>query len=128
MSQNKNREKKKLNSIFSLQQFEIIWWVILLKIIDLFDTIVFVLRKNYRQISYLHLYHHVSTVLYIWWVLKYSPHPCIITFICINTTVHTLMYFYYFLSTLGSNVRRILQPCKKWLTVVQMVSTENCIV
>ncbi|XP_020280256.1 elongation of very long chain fatty acids protein AAEL008004-like [Pseudomyrmex gracilis] len=101
--------------------FEILWWTILLKLIDFFDTVVFVLRKNYRQVSVLHLYHHISTFLFMWVALKYFPHSSQFLIISINTTVHVLMYSYYFLTTFGPNVQRILQPYKKLLTFIQMV-------
>jgi hypothetical protein len=35
--------------------------------------VVFVLRKKERQISFLHVYHHASQVLYTWAHLKYLP-------------------------------------------------------
>ena len=33
------------------------------KFMDLTETLVFVLRKNYRQISVLHIYHHVFVII-----------------------------------------------------------------
>jgi elongation of very long chain fatty acids protein 4 len=35
--------------------------------------VVFVLRKKDRQVSFLHVYHHASQVLYTWAYLKYLP-------------------------------------------------------
>ncbi|XP_024886516.1 elongation of very long chain fatty acids protein 1-like, partial [Temnothorax curvispinosus] len=44
----------KICSRNSEKQLEIIWWTLLLKIIDLIETIIFVLRKKDRQVSFLH--------------------------------------------------------------------------
>ena len=38
-----------------------------LKYVDLFDTVFMILRGNWRQVSFLHVYHH-SSVIYISWV------------------------------------------------------------
>jgi len=105
-----------------LQQLEIIWWTLLLKVIDLSETIVFVLRKKDRQISFLHTYHHISTVIYAWLTLRYFIHSFDMTIIMLNSSVHIIMYSYYFLSTFGSNVQRRLLSFKKWITMIQMVS------
>lgn len=40
----------------------------ILKLIDYFDTVFFILRKKWNQVSFLHVYHHllVSVAAYIW--------------------------------------------------------------
>lgn len=43
----------------------------LAKLLDLFDTVFFVLRKKTNQISFLHLYHHSLTFVSAWYYLKY---------------------------------------------------------
>ncbi|XP_043675043.1 elongation of very long chain fatty acids protein F-like [Vespula pensylvanica] len=77
-----------------------------LKFIDLIETGIFVLRKNDRQILFLHLYHHVSTcVIIINWI--YEKHYTIdmITFLSlVNCNVHVIMYSYYFLSKYGAKL------------------------
>ena len=35
-----------------------VWIYYMAKIIELLDTVFFVLRKKYSQVSFLHLYHH----------------------------------------------------------------------
>ena len=50
-----------------------IWYFILLRLAELTETVVFVLRKKQKQVSILHLYHHTSTVSLIWLFMKYSP-------------------------------------------------------
>lgn len=45
----------------------------LLKILDLFDTIFFVLRKRARQISFLHVYHHIAILSGAWVAISWAP-------------------------------------------------------
>lgn len=46
---------------------------LLSKFVDFFDTIFFVLRKKYNQISVLHLYDHASVPVIVWLTLKIGP-------------------------------------------------------
>ena len=49
------------------------WWYFFSKYIELLDTVFFMLRKKFNQISFLHVYHH-STMLINWWLqIKYVP-------------------------------------------------------
>jgi GNS1/SUR4 family len=50
-----------------------LWYFIMLRISELLETVVFVLRKKQNQVSTLHCYHHVSTVVILWLFLKYNP-------------------------------------------------------
>ncbi|XP_047354517.1 elongation of very long chain fatty acids protein 1-like [Vespa velutina] len=97
------------------------WWGFLTKLIDLIETGIFVLRKKDQQISFLHLYHHISTVL-VSWLFGKNYSDGMSTFIpLINCSVHVIMYTYYFLSTFGPNVRKIIHRYKFLLTIIQMV-------
>lgn len=44
----------------------------LLKLVELVETVFFVLRKKQNQVSKLHVYHHVSTVSLAWIMVKYN--------------------------------------------------------
>jgi hypothetical protein len=99
--------------------YEILWWVLLLKIFDFIETVVFVLRKKDRQISFFHIYHHTSTAIYVWVTLRYFPYSFFMTMSTLNCFVHVLMYSYYFLSTFGLSMQQILS-FKKWITIIQM--------
>lgn len=44
----------------------------MLRLIELIETVIFVLRKKQNQVSPLHIYHHISTVVLLWSFLKYS--------------------------------------------------------
>ncbi|XP_034186605.2 very long chain fatty acid elongase 1 [Osmia lignaria lignaria] len=99
----------------------ILWFVLITKIVDLFETGVFVLRKKNRQISFLHLYHHVSTPLLVWSVIRYVPVAPASFPMLVNCAVHVIMYSYYLLSSFGEKWQRILNPIKPLITITQMV-------
>ncbi|KAG8315471.1 hypothetical protein J6590_070196 [Homalodisca vitripennis] len=52
------------------------WCYFVSKIIDLLDTMFMVLRKKDSHITFLHLYHHVSMVLFTWVSVKYIQGKC----------------------------------------------------
>jgi len=96
------------------------WWFFFSKIIDVFDTIFFILRKKNSQISFLHVYHH-STMILNWWVAaKFTPGGQVFFQCMINSLVHTIMYSYYFLSVFGPAVQKYLW-WKKYLTQLQLI-------
>ncbi|KAK9294275.1 hypothetical protein QLX08_011065 [Tetragonisca angustula] len=97
------------------------WLVTMLKLIDLVETFVFVLRKKYKQISFLHVYHHVTTILLSWLSTKYVPVAMASFTMMLNCSVHVIMYIYYFLSTFGPKIQSALARYKPILTIVQMV-------
>ncbi|KAF6203474.1 hypothetical protein GE061_001805 [Apolygus lucorum] len=89
------------------------------KIVDLMDTVFFILRKKDSQITFLHLFHHftmvVSTYISVM-VLREEMSAVIAT---LNALVHVLMYSYYFLSGLGPAMQKYLW-WKKYLTTFQI--------
>ncbi|XP_015440053.1 PREDICTED: elongation of very long chain fatty acids protein 4-like [Dufourea novaeangliae] len=100
---------------------KILWYIFCLKVIDYIETILYVLRKKYRQISVLHVYHHISTAYIVWAVVKYYPNGYSMTFAMVNCTVHVIMYTYYLLSSFRGVVQKIVQPIKPIITMVQMI-------
>nr|CAD7417114.1 unnamed protein product [Timema poppensis] len=59
--------------LFLLQVSNAAWWYFFSKIIELLDTVFFVLRKKQKQVSFLHVYHHTVTALFSWGYLKFLP-------------------------------------------------------
>lgn len=55
----------------ALLLLRISYHVFLLKIVELIETVFFVMRKKYKQISKLHVYHHASTVSMGYLMVKY---------------------------------------------------------
>lgn len=105
------------NSPMALTITRLIWCYFLLKLLDLVDTIFFVLRKKQSQVTFLHLYHHVGILLGAWGAVKYIPggHICFLGMI--NTFVHTIMYTHYLLTSLKINT----SGWKKHITHLQLV-------
>lgn len=90
------------------------------KLIELLDTVFFVLRKKDVQISFLHVYHHSLMPFASWIAVRWLPggHG---TFLgLINSFVHIIMYGYYLLSTFGPKIQPYLW-WKKYLTSLQLL-------
>ncbi|KAK5647179.1 hypothetical protein RI129_002071 [Pyrocoelia pectoralis] len=102
-----------------------IWLCFIVKVIELTETFVFILRKKSTQVSPLHVYHHSSTVLYAWLGVKYYPGGMAAFPILLNAFVHIIMYSYYFLSSLGPEMQTKLQVIKSKITVIQIVSFQK---
>jgi len=90
-----------------------------LKYFDLLDTIFFVLRKNDRQITSLHVVHHTFMPIACWLVVKYQPRIQMATTPTYNTLVHVVMYTYYYMAAVPE--WRHLLWWKKYLTAMQLV-------
>ncbi|XP_061376926.1 elongation of very long chain fatty acids protein 7-like isoform X2 [Danaus plexippus] len=96
------------------------WKYLITKIIDLFDTIFFVIRKKRSQVTFLHVYHHVFMVIITWCSLKYDPSDHWAFMAIMNCVVHVIMYIYYGISAMGPNYTKYLW-WKKYLTMLQLV-------
>jgi len=68
------------------------------KVIEFGDTVFLVLRK--KPVSLLHWYHHTSVLAFTFFSLVVrSPQGWV--FAIVNSFVHSIMYFYYFLTGIG---------------------------
>eukprot|EP00904_Undaria_pinnatifida_P004455 jgi/Undpi1/1400/HiC_scaffold_11.g04792.m1 len=83
------------------------------KIPELGDTVFVVLRK--KPLIFLHWYHHVTVLLYCWHSY-YEQTTYGLYFICMNYTVHALMYLYYGLA--GMRIRL----CKPYYITTMQIS------
>jgi len=103
----------------ALRMASVCWVYYISKYAELVETVIFALRKKYNQISFLHVYHHV-TMLALWWsVSKWTPGGQSYIFGGINSFVHFVMYTYYGLSSLGPKVRKFLW-WKRYITMLQL--------
>ncbi|XP_025988628.2 elongation of very long chain fatty acids protein 4 [Solenopsis invicta] len=93
----------------------------MLKILDLVETVLFILRKKNNQVSGLHLYHHVSSVLIVWLCVRYLNTTFIGIIGTTNCLIHVIMYTYYFLAACGPTVQKTIAPIKRWITIAQMI-------
>jgi len=93
----------------------VLWLFYASKVVEFIDTFIMVLKKNDRQISFLHVYHHVS-IFSIWWVvIFYGPGGDGYFTAALNSFIHIVMYSYYLLASLGIRV-----PWKSLITMGQM--------
>ncbi|EDW96738.1 uncharacterized protein Dyak_GE25994 [Drosophila yakuba] len=90
------------------------------KFMDLMETVFFVLRKKDRQISVLHVFHHLVMSFGGYMHITYSGYGGILFPSCLlNVAVHVIMYSYYYLSSVRKDVQT--SRWKKYITVVQLV-------
>ncbi|XP_053657873.1 elongation of very long chain fatty acids protein AAEL008004-like [Anopheles marshallii] len=91
----------------------------LLKILDLADTVFFVLRKKQSHVSFLHVYHHTIMVLSTSLVMRYLAGGHCFVLGLLNTFVHAVMYSYFFLTIYRPAVTRGA-TWKRYVTLLQM--------
>uniref|UniRef100_A0AAG5DCG4 Elongation of very long chain fatty acids protein n=1 Tax=Anopheles atroparvus TaxID=41427 RepID=A0AAG5DCG4_ANOAO len=96
------------------------YYYFLVKVLDLLDTIFFVLRKKQNQVSFLHVYHHTGMVMLIWSGVKWFPGGHAVFMGFINSFVHVVMYFYYFLTSVSPKFKGNLW-WKKYITQLQII-------
>jgi len=95
------------------------WFYFMSKFFEFCDTFFFVVRKKNNQISFLHVYHHVSMLILQWCLLKFVPGGMSYFGPFINSFIHAVMYAYYMLSAFGPHMQKYLW-WKKYLTRMQM--------
>ncbi|XP_073820613.1 very long chain fatty acid elongase 7-like isoform X1 [Musca autumnalis] len=89
------------------------------KYLDLFDTIFFLLRKKFNQISFLHVYHHAFMIFGTHWGLSVTFASHLSLIVVLNSLVHVVMYTYYLLAAMKLNID--LTPWKKRMTIMQLL-------
>ncbi|KAJ6644444.1 Elongation of very long chain fatty acids protein 7 [Pseudolycoriella hygida] len=97
------------------------WHLTMTKVLDLLDTVFLVLSKKQNKITVLHVQHHFLTLSIIWTCSKYWPGQEFAMGFFLNTVIHVIMYFYYFLAALGPQYKKYLW-WKKHLTIMQIES------
>lgn len=134
-------------SFLGIRSAQLSYCYFLIKLLDLFDTIFFVLRKRTRQISFLHVYHHVAILIGAYIAVAWAPgnwsaistlnrmqklilntllffciggHPGLV-FGTMNCFVHIIMYAYYFGSVFNPKLKANL-TIKRSITQLQIVS------
>lgn len=97
-----------------------VWLYYICKVVELLDTVFFVLRKKQNQVSFLHLYHHTLMPVCGFIGVKYfaGGHGTLLG--VINSFIHVCMYAYYMLAAMGPKVQRYLW-WKRYLTVMQII-------
>uniref|UniRef100_A0A0G2K8N7 Elongation of very long chain fatty acids protein n=1 Tax=Rattus norvegicus TaxID=10116 RepID=A0A0G2K8N7_RAT len=102
------------------EMVRVAWLFMLSKVIELMDTVIFILRKKDGQVTFLHVFHHSVLPWSWWWGIKIAPGGMGSFHAMINSSVHVVMYLYYGLSALGP----VAQPYlwwKKHMTAIQLI-------
>ncbi|KAI1296848.1 Elongation of very long chain fatty acids protein 7 [Halotydeus destructor] len=92
------------------------------KFLDFLETMFYVLKKNRRKVSLLHLYHHSVMPFVAWTGLKYVPCPLSGWVVGVNSSVHALLYLYYAISAAGYKMDVRLKQALAALQLCQFVS------
>uniref|UniRef100_W5NKC3 Elongation of very long chain fatty acids protein 4 n=1 Tax=Lepisosteus oculatus TaxID=7918 RepID=W5NKC3_LEPOC len=97
-----------------------LWWYYVSKGVEYLDTVFFILRKKFNQVSFLHVYHH-CTMFTLWWIgIKWVAGGQSFFGAHMNAFIHVIMYLYYGLAACGPKIQKYLW-WKKYLTIIQMI-------
>lgn len=107
------------NSKLSLRMAKVCWIFYLSKILELLDTVFFILRKKNEQITFLHVYHHSTMVILFWIGTRYVAGGDTAFVGFTNCFVHIFMYAYYGLAAIGPHMQKYLW-WKRYITRLQL--------
>lgn len=94
-----------------------VFWVFFAqKFWEFLDTFFFILRKSFRQVTFLHIFHHCSINIVIGVILPHDYNGDMFLPILLNAVVHVLMYSHYLVTALGIN-----SWWKQYLTSLQLL-------
>ena len=100
----------------------ILWVFYMSKVLDFADTLFIILRKKWRQLSFLHVYHH-STIFLIYWLNLNAGYDGDIYYtIALNSSIHFIMYGYYFLRTFNVPVPTVFKLFVTNMQLIQFVT------
>lgn len=80
---------------------QLVWLFTYSKVIEFLDTVFMIFEGRMRQVSFLHVYHHVSILSYWFAILWLSPGSDAYFSLAGNSYIHVLMYAYYLLASFG---------------------------
>lgn len=95
------------------------WLFYMSKWVDYLDTLFIISRSKWRQLSFLHMFHHSSIIALSWLATHYHPCGYFLIAVQLNAPVHFVMYFYYLCSSFPS-----LSPFlwwKNYITTIQLI-------
>jgi elongation of very long chain fatty acids protein 4 len=109
---------------------KLIWLFYVSKLPEYIDTFIMMGKHNFRQVSFLHLYHH-STIFVIWFIVTAeTPGGEAYFSAMLNSGIHVIMYGYYLGTALFPTgpIRRFLNSIKFFITYGQMTQFSlNCV-
>ncbi|PXF40083.1 Elongation of very long chain fatty acids protein 2 [Gracilariopsis chorda] len=80
---------------------QLVWIFTYSKVIEFLDTVFMVFEARYRQVSFLHVYHHLTILAYWFTILWMAPGSDAYFSLAGNSFIHVLMYGYYLLASFG---------------------------
>ena len=107
-------------------QLGFVFWVFYAqKFWEFMDTWFFILRKSFRQVTFLHLFHHSSITIVVGTILPRAFSGDMYLPIILNAFVHVLMYSHYLVTALG--IRSWWRPYLTSLQLIQfiLISTQS---
>lgn len=88
------------------------------KVLDFADTVFMIVKSNWRQVSFLHVYHHTSIFLLYWLNANANYDGDIYFTIVLNGAIHFIMYGYYLATAFNVTVPVFI---KKSITNAQLI-------
>lgn len=89
------------------------------KYYDYIDSMIIIAKGNYRQLSFLHVFHHSSVSTIMYYNYKLIPYGGDIWFLLFyNSFIHVVLYYYYFITSFKSNTK---VWWSKYLTTFQII-------
>ena len=95
---------------------QVLYAFYLSKALDFMDTAFIILNQRWKQLSFLHVYHHFMTFGLFWVNSRVAYDGAIYVSVLLNSSIHFVMYTYYFLS---QHTRDIWW--KQYLTMLQIL-------
>lgn len=83
------------------QMAQLVWIFTYSKVVEFLDTVFMVFEGRWRQVSFLHVYHHVTILCYWFTILWLAPGSDAYFSLAGNSYIHVLMYGYYLLASFG---------------------------
>jgi len=100
-----------------------LFWIFLCsKFPEYIDTVLMMLKHNYRQVTFLHVFHHSSVVWYSFTVNNGFPGADAFLAPTLNSTVHVFMYGYYLGTMLFSSDKH---PIRRFLSKFKFIITKG---
>jgi len=88
------------------------------KVLDFADTVFMIVKKNWRQVSFLHVYHHATIFLIYWLNANAFYDGDIFLTVVLNGAIHFIMYGYYLATAFNITVPTFV---KKSITNAQLI-------
>jgi len=93
----------------------------LTKVLDFLDTVFMVVRGKWKQVTFLHVYHHTSIFLIYWLILNAGYDGDIYATVVLNGSIHFIMYFYYLVTTFNVTVPKAVKMMITNMQLIQFV-------